>query len=138
MEKDEAVLLLEKKSNEIIASKKLVVTSRGPVWFLAPIIEDKLVSKSIYDAKLQSNINSGIPTAETLLQEFMDKELWSIAKDKNLEVLPDMISEMKERLARERNKVTKKKLTTWYGKLQDQYMIGLTKQEAIEFLRGNK
>ena len=120
MEKDEAGLL-EKAANELIASKKLVMTSRGAVWFHLPTIEDKIISKSIFNTQLAANLDRGILSADDMLKEYINLELWSDIKEKNLEVLPGMISEMVERVTNERNRTKKKKLEEWLRKLGEQY-----------------
>ena len=121
MEKDEADLL-DQKANEIIASKKLVVTSRGPIWFTAATMEDKLVSKSIYDTRLVELKSQGILSADDILDMYVSQQLWSDDKTKHLELLPDMIQETTERIDSEtKNRARKKKLMAWRAKLEAQY-----------------
>jgi hypothetical protein len=123
MEKDEADLL-EQKAHEVIASKKLVSTSRGPIWFFVPTLDDKLLSRHFYEVTLQQKKDEGVPTAEESLAEFIEQGLWSEEKDKNLAAYPDMIKEMEERIANEtRNRAKRIKLEKWLEKLNEQYLI---------------
>lgn len=122
MEKDKAEAL-EKGLNEIIASKRLVETSKGLMWFHSPTLDHRMVSKHIYDSRFASLINRGVLPADDMLEEYIEQGLWEEAKEKNLEVVPGMIEEVQERYSRERNRVKKKKLERWLHQLMETHTL---------------
>lgn len=119
MEKDEAAL--EKRLYELIASKRLLLTSKGMVWFHFTTIEDRIVSRNLYDIKLAQCKAQDIPTSEEMLELYIQQGLWDEAKDKNIEVLPSMIEEVQDRLVGEKNRVKRQKLERWLDSLNIRY-----------------
>ena len=129
MEKDKTEPL-EKRLNELVASKRLVETSRGPMWLYSPTLEDRIFSKHIYDTRYASLLEMGVLPSDKMLEEYIEQGLWEDTKEKNLGVLPGMIEEVQERVDRERNRVKKKKLERWLHQLYEQYNLLLNERNT--------
>jgi hypothetical protein len=116
MEKDTADSL-----NEIIASRKIVPTTRGPLWFVFPLLKDKLLAKYFYFRKMEECKKQSILTIEDSLKFHKDIGEWSDAKDNLLQKFPVFIEETLSKIKVENNRVKKKKYEDWLRKLQKDY-----------------
>jgi len=118
MEKDATASLL----NELIASRKLIVSSKGPLWYVFPGIKQKLYMKYVYDTKLALYKSQGVQTIEESLKTHKDLGLWDDLKEKNLTLLPKFIKETEENIKKEPHRARKKKFELWLRTLQREYV----------------
>ncbi len=130
MEKD-ATASINATLNELIASRRLVVSSKGPLWYVFPLMKHKLYMKYVYDSKLKLCHNNGILSAADSIKEHISLGLWNESKDKKLEKIPEFIKETENKIKREVNKLRKKKFEVWLRTLQREYYQLLTARNTI-------
>ncbi len=114
MEKDAAASTIV----EIIASRKLLISSRGPRWYIFPGVKQKLYAQYVYEKKLKDAKAEGVPTSEDSLKDHIKEGLWDDLKEKNLGLIPGFIEETEEKIKKEKNKLSKEKYEKWLRVLQ--------------------
>jgi len=117
MEKDAVASTLV----EIIASRKLLVSSRGPVWYIFPGVKQKLYAQYVYDVKLKECKAQGVPTSDESVKNHKEKGIWDDLKAKNLDLIPTFIKETEGKITKEKNRLSKEKYEKWLRVLQREY-----------------
>lgn len=113
---------LESKFNSIIASKVIVTTSKGPLWFKYPTLEDKQIAQYYYQDMYESSIKKLVPTVEQTIEEHKKNGGWSDEKEKQLEKLPTFIEQTKNEIKNTKQPSKIKKLTDWQKLLERIYL----------------
>jgi hypothetical protein len=112
LDEDEALL------EELMASKKIISTSRGPLWFEFPRSNDILFSRYVYDSTFKRLSEEGMPTVEETYAEHEEHGLWGKAEEEALERIPEFIEETAANIAVEINRGRKKKYELWLVRLE--------------------
>lgn len=112
LEEDEVLL------EELMASKKVIHTSRGPLWFEFPRSDDILFARHVYDSKYEQYKRDGTPTVEEAQKEHEENGLWGEDDEATLKRISDMVEETANKLATEINRARKKKYEDWIQRLE--------------------
>lgn len=101
----------------LLLSRKIIETSRGPLWFCMPRLEDKLKTAYYYNKYFEEAKAQGLATIEESLKEHKKQGLWSDEKDQQLEKIPKFIQETEDAILSEKQSSKKKKLKEWLNTL---------------------
>lgn len=115
----------------LLLSRKIIETSRGPLWFCMPRLEDKLKTAYYYNKYLEEAKIQKLPTIEESIKEHKKQGLWSDEKDTQLEKLPKFIQETEEAILAEKQSSKKKKLKDWLNVLYKVQLQMLEHQAQI-------
>lgn len=96
--------------DELMASKKVVETSKGPMWFTFPYVKDRMFARHIFDSVKERLESDGVFNMEQTKKEHVELELWSEEQDEALKLLPEYLEQAEERIKTEKNLVRKNKL----------------------------
>lgn len=111
-EKEDALL------DELMSSKRVVSTSRGPVWLYFPTSDDRLFAKFVYKQSYERLVREGTPTLEETFAEHEENGLWGKSEEQALEKLPEFIKETVDNIGREKNRARRKKYEHWLKQLE--------------------
>lgn len=116
---------------ELIASRKLLVSSRGPLWYIFPGIKQKLYAQYVYNKRLKEAKAEGVPSSDESLKNHIKLGLWDDLKEKNLGLIPKFIEETEDKIKKEKNKLSKEKYEKWLRVLQREFMLLLNIRNTI-------
>lgn len=115
-EEDESIL------EQLMLSRKIILTSRGPLWMESPVLQDKIFAKYLYDSELKRLIDNNIaPSIEDSLKEHRALGLWGNEQEDKLKKIPGFIEDTEANIKIENNGVRKKKLQKWLKTLYTMY-----------------
>lgn len=107
--------------NELMSSKKVVDTSRGPIWFEFPYADDRLYAAHLYEKSKREYEEQGIPSIEEARAEHLEYGLWTNEQEKLMqEILPKFIEQLQERLEAEKNLARKRRIKEKIAELNHQ------------------
>ena len=80
--------------DELMASKRVVNTSRGAIWFQYPLSEDRIYARHLFTEGKKHYEAMGLATMEEARAEHMELELWDDLKELNLTRIPKFMDEI--------------------------------------------
>ncbi len=96
--------------DQLMASKRVVNTSIGPIWFEFPTADDRIFARHIYDSAKERCEKDGIPSVDEARAEHLELGLWDMTKERSMQQLPEFIGQLGDKLKVEKNLVRKRKL----------------------------
>lgn len=115
-----------------MSSRVVVDSTRGPLWLLFPSLADKQYAHFIYDKALKAMLGSGICSVEQTISEHKAINLWSDAKDAQLEKLPSFIADTVSEIDRTKGPPSQiTKLKNWLKTLERLYYELLSAKNSI-------